>query len=93
VHVRVGAGGASATAIAAPVRCTVTASSGGCNWVVFSNVPWLNVVGTGVGTGNGSVNYTVNPNHGPARAGTMMVQGGSTITVRRPARPRQPSTM
>ena len=71
----------SASAIGGTGTLTVTASSGSCNWVVFSNVPWLNVIGTGVGTGNGSVGYTVNPNHGPARAGTMMVQGGSTITV------------
>jgi subtilisin-like proprotein convertase family protein len=60
---------------------SVTASSGGCNWVVFSNVPWITVSGSGVGTGNASVGYSVAANPGPARSGTIMIQGGQVITV------------
>ena len=59
----------------------VTASSGGCNWVVFSNVPWITVSGTGVGTGSSTVDYLVAANPGPARSGTVMIQGGQFVTV------------
>jgi subtilisin-like proprotein convertase family protein len=63
-----------------PGAITVTASSGTCNWVAWSTVPWMAVTAN-VGTGNGSFNYTVDPNPGPSRSGTLMIQGGAIVVV------------
>ena len=57
---------------------TVTASSGTCNWVAWSNVPWITVTGNGVGVGyRRRLAYTVATNPGPARSGTITIQGGT----------------
>src|SRR6185436_14374571 len=60
---------------------TVGTSSVACNWAVFSTVPWITVTGSGVGTGAATPGYTVAANLGPARSGTIMIQGGQVITV------------
>ena len=70
----VGLGGGSSSG-------TVTPSSASCNWTAWSTVSWLTVTSGKVGTGAGSVGYTVAPNPGPARAGTVVVQGGQSITI------------
>jgi subtilisin-like proprotein convertase family protein len=67
------AGGASAF--------TVGTSTGTCNWAVWSNVSWITLTGSGVGTGAATPGYTVATNRGPARSGTIMIQGGQTVTV------------
>jgi hypothetical protein len=68
----------------------VTASIGTCNWVIFSNVPWINITSANVGTGNGSVAYAVNANGGAARSGTIMIQGGQVVTVSQAGTPATP---
>ena len=60
---------------------TVGTSAGACNWVVWSNVPWITLTGSGVGTGAATPGYTVAKNLGPARSGTIMIQGGQIVTV------------
>ncbi len=70
----VGASGGSGSA-------AVTASSGSCNWAAWSNVAWITVTGTGVGVGSGPLPYTVAANPGPARSGTITIQGGQIHTV------------
>jgi subtilisin-like proprotein convertase family protein len=79
----------SPTAAGASGTITVTASSGSCNWVAWSNVPWMNVT-NGVNTGSGSFNYFINANPGPARTGTLMIQGGQTVTVTQAGTPATP---
>jgi subtilisin-like proprotein convertase family protein len=71
----------SFTAAGGPGSATVTPGTGTCNWVVFSNVSWITITSSPVGTGIGSVNYMVAPNKGPARTGTIMIQGGFFVTV------------
>ncbi|MEP6917266.1 MAG: S8 family serine peptidase, partial [Acidobacteriota bacterium] len=73
-----------------PGSVSVTPSAGICNWVVWSNVPWITVSGTGVGVNNGSVAYTVAPNAGPARSGTVQAQGGQVQTVSQTGTPATP---
>src|SRR4029077_5484625 len=45
---------------------TVGVATGGCNWALWSTVPWITVTGSGVGTGAAGVGYTVGSNPGPA---------------------------
>ena len=59
----------------------VSAALVSCNWVAWSTVSWITVSGGGVGTGDGSIAYTVAPNPGPARSGTIMIQGGHVVSV------------
>ena len=66
--------GGSATA-------TVTASTGSCNWVAWSTVPWITMTGGGTGTGSGPLGLTLAANHGPARSANIMIQGGQVATV------------
>ena len=51
-----------------------------CTWTAVSNDSWITVTGGASGTGNGSVSYTVAPNIGPARTGTITI-AGQTFTV------------
>ena len=69
-----GAGGDTSSA-------TVNASSPGCNWVVFSNVPWITITSLNAGTGSDVVGYSIARNFGPARTGTIMVQGGGVMNI------------
>jgi hypothetical protein len=50
-----------------------------CNWTAGSNANWITVTGAS-GTGNGVVAYSVAPNPGSARTGTITV-AGQTFTV------------
>ncbi|MBI3423810.1 MAG: SBBP repeat-containing protein [Acidobacteria bacterium] len=53
---------------------------GGCGWTASSNVPWITITSGASGAGNGTVNFTVAPNVGPARGGTLTV-AGQTVSV------------
>lgn len=52
----------------------------GCAWTAASNAPWITITSATNGTGNGSVVYTVAPNTGAARTGTLTI-AGRTFTV------------
>ena len=58
----------------------ITASSPSCNWVVFSNVPWIKIT-NGAGIGSGSYTITVEQNRGPSRNGSYTIAGGPTVPV------------
>ena len=51
----------------------------GCAWNPTTNIGWINVT-PGSGSGNGTINFSVQPNVGPARSGTITV-GGQTFTI------------
>jgi len=70
--INVGAGGG-------PGSVSVT-SGAGCNWTAVSNVSWITITAGASGAGNGTVNFSVAPNSGPARSGTLTV-AGQTFTV------------
>src|SRR5262249_44164499 len=57
---------------------TVTTLTG-CFWKPISNDDWIVVTSNGM-TGSGSLSYTVLPNEGPARTGTITV-ATATFTV------------
>lgn len=58
---------------------TVTVSTG-CNWIATSNAQWLHITSGATGSGNGSVAYSVDPNSGAPRNGTLTI-AGQTFTV------------
>ncbi len=65
----------------------VSISAGaGCAWTAASSVGWIRITSGASGSGNGTVNYTVDPNTGEARAGTMTI-AGRTFTVSQAAAP------
>ncbi len=66
-----GAGGTGSVAVTAPA---------GCAWTAASNAAWIAVTGGAGGNGNGTVNYSVAPNAGNQRTGTITI-GGQTFTV------------
>jgi len=51
-----------------------------CAWTATSNAAWLIVTSGATGSGNGTVGYSVAPNAGAARVGTMTI-AGQTFTV------------
>ncbi|HEX8195621.1 MAG TPA: BACON domain-containing carbohydrate-binding protein [Pyrinomonadaceae bacterium] len=55
----------------------------GCNWTAASNVNWITVSNT-TGNGSGRVNYSVQPNSGQARTGTITA-GNQIFTVNQDA--------
>ncbi len=60
---------------------TVTAPSPGAAWTAISNNPdWITVTAGASGTGNGTVGYSVAPNYGVARTGSITI-AGLTFTV------------
>ena len=60
---------------------TVTVTAGaGCNWTANSNANWITVTSGASGTGNGAVAFSVGPNAGAARTGTVSI-AGQTFTV------------
>ena len=59
------------------VNVTATA---GCDWAATSNAAWLTINSGATGTGTGAVAYTVAPNGGVARTGTLVV-AGQIVTV------------
>ena len=58
---------------------TVTTAAG-CPWTASSNAAWI-ATAAGGGTGSGQLAFTVAPNPGPARSGTVAL-AGQTFTVR-----------
>jgi hypothetical protein len=68
----VGAGGG-------PGTVAVTAGSS-CPWTAAAVDNWITVTSGSSGTGNGTVAYTVAPNPGASRSGTMTI-AGQTFTV------------
>jgi formylglycine-generating enzyme required for sulfatase activity len=50
-------------------------STPGCPWTATSNNAWLLVTGGASGLGSGMVSYTVAPNTGPERTGTLTIAG------------------
>lgn len=70
---------ASAPATGGPGQVTVTASAPTCTWSAASNSPWIDV-GALSGVGTGTLGYTVQPNTGAARTGSLAVATG-TVTV------------
>ncbi|HEX8772718.1 MAG TPA: M12 family metallo-peptidase [Pyrinomonadaceae bacterium] len=66
---------------------SVTADAG-CNWLATSNTSWISIVGVGnsdsglnyVGNGNSTISYSLSPNNGYTRKGTMSI-AGRTYTV------------
>jgi hypothetical protein len=54
---------------------TVTANAPDCTWTVQGNSSWILISSGTVGTGNGTVTYTVGPNVGGYRTGTVTIAG------------------
>jgi hypothetical protein len=60
---------------------TVAVTAGaGCSWTANSTANWVTVTSGASGTGNGSIRFSVTPNLGNARTGTIEV-AGQTFTV------------
>jgi uncharacterized repeat protein (TIGR01451 family) len=77
-------GGETFCAVGGSGSVGVTADPGAndstCPWSATSNVPWIRITSGSGGRGNGQVSFTVAPNTGAARQGTMTI-GGQTFTV------------
>lgn len=71
---------ASANVPAASTTGSFAVESPVCGWTATSNAAWLQVLGGSPGGGNGTVSYSVDPNPGAARVGTITVEG-LTFTV------------
>ena len=56
----------------------------GCDWQAVESLSWVTLSGGTSGTGNGTVSYTVAPNLGGARSGTIAI-GGTTLTINQSA--------
>jgi len=52
----------------------------GCGWTAASNDSWITITKISRDSGNGGVTYSVAPNSGPARTGTLTV-AGQTVTI------------
>jgi hypothetical protein len=66
-----------------------TVSSGnGCTWAAQSNASWITITSGNSGSGNGVTSFSVAPNTGLARTGTLTV-ASTTITV---TQARDPAT-
>ena len=51
-----------------------------CPWTAASNDAWVHVTSGHSGSGDGTVGFSVDPNPGPARTGSI-VAGGRLFTV------------
>jgi hypothetical protein len=49
--------------------------TGPCTWSASSDVAWLSLTAGASGTGNGLVQFTVTPNTGPPRTGSLTIAG------------------
>jgi hypothetical protein len=84
-----GSANASVDATANTGSVSVTASASSCAWTAVQVSPWIKIASGANGTGNGTVTYSVDPNLGAARVGTITIAGqtftvnqaGSTLTV------------
>lgn len=75
----VGSTTASYAALGGTGTVGVTAGTN-CTWTATSNATWITIQSGGTGRGDGSVGYTVAPNLGGTRTGTLTV-AGQTVTV------------
>lgn len=62
-----------------PSSVTVTADPG-CEWSATSQASWLSITGGASGSGSGTVTFSIAPNTGGAREGTLTV-AGRTVTI------------
>ena len=51
-----------------------------CTWTATSNADWITITSTQSGAGNTAINFSVAPNSGPARTGTITL-AGQTIAI------------
>jgi CSLREA domain-containing protein len=58
---------------------TLTATDPGCTWTAAANQPWI-LVSPSNGNGTTTISYSVQPNTGIARTGTITI-GGQTFTI------------
>lgn len=80
---------ASAAAPAAGSAGTITVTAGpGCAWAVGAKPDWVTITSGATGIGNGAVAYSVQPNPGSARTGTVTV-AGQTFTLSQAAQAAQ----
>lgn len=63
--------------LGAPIAVT---AADGCAWTASTATAWIAILSGGTGSGNGSVTYTIGPNLGAPRTGTISVSG-ETFTV------------
>ena len=76
------AGGSVTVSVAGNAVCTRTATS---------EAPWMTVIAGASGTGNGAVTFTVTPNTGATRVGTLTIAGlAFTVTQAAAATPPPP---
>ena len=69
-------GSGSGTFPAAGGSGTVAVTVGaGCSWTASSTLGWVTLTAPASGSGNGSVGFTVAPNTGSARSGTIVIAG------------------
>ncbi len=69
----------SMAAAGEPGSATITAAPG-CAWTATSNAAWISLTSPASGSGNGTVSFTVSPNTGVERTGTLTI-AGQTLTV------------
>ena len=62
----------------------ITASAAACVRTAVSNAPWISITAGAAGTGNGIVSFSVTPNTGSARTGTITI-AWQTYTVNQTA--------
>ncbi len=58
----------------------LTASDGACGWSAISQVSWITITSGDFGSGNGMIGYSVAPNTGPQRTGTVLI-ASQTFTI------------
>ncbi|MEZ5356507.1 MAG: DUF6259 domain-containing protein [Bryobacteraceae bacterium] len=59
----------------------VTSTSGACPWSPGADVPWISFASSEGGTGSAAIAYTVAPNSGSERRGTISVAGRTFIVT------------
>jgi hypothetical protein len=77
-------GSQSAPASGGPGTPITVTTATGCAWMATSNAAWLTITGGTNRSGSGAVSFTVAPNTGGARSGTLTV-ASQTITVNQAA--------
>ncbi|MGN6717605.1 MAG: BACON domain-containing protein, partial [Candidatus Binatia bacterium] len=60
-------------------------TSSGCNWTATPGASWITITGGLNGVGDGIVQYSVAPNSGPQRVGTITVNGQSFTLTQAPS--------
>ncbi len=86
----------AACSISAPSGASIASAGGSgslpvtagpnCPWSATTNVTWILIASSASGTGSGTVSYTVLPNAGAARTGTITT-AGQTFTIEQESSP------